>query len=93
MSKLQISSKWTKHRAKRGENWHSGLLVEHVWDNFDLVMFKVTWGCIGVFGALATFLKIRFSHRCLFKTCAPFSLTLFISVSCDSGCKRYFVLF
>ncbi len=29
------------YRVKLSEGLDSGILVEHIWDNFDLVMFKV----------------------------------------------------
>ncbi len=28
-------------RAQRREIWNSGVPVEHIWDNFDLAIFKV----------------------------------------------------
>ncbi len=31
------------HREKRSEIWDSGVLVERIWDNLDLVMFKFVW--------------------------------------------------
>ena len=39
-----------KRRVKGSEIWDSGVLVEHIWDNFDLVRVKVV---LGSFGALA----------------------------------------
>ena len=33
-----------KRRTQWGENWDSAVLVEHMWDNFDLVVIKVIWG-------------------------------------------------
>ncbi len=73
-------------RAKRGEIWDSGVLVQYIWDTFDLSMLKVI---LGSFIALAIFRKIRFLQRCFCYTYASFSCQLFISVPCDRPHKSY----
>ncbi len=47
------------HRAKWSEIYDSEVLVEHIWDNFDLVIFNII---LGSFGALVIFLKLHFLH-------------------------------
>ncbi len=49
------------HRAKLSKIWDSGILVDHIWDNFDLIMFMVMLGSFSVFAA---FPKILFLHHC-----------------------------
>ncbi len=44
-------------RAKWGAILDSRALVEHIWDNVDLVMFKAI---LGLFGALAIVLETQF---------------------------------
>ncbi len=34
-------------REKRSEICYSGVLVEHIWDTFDLVMLKANFGSVG----------------------------------------------
>ncbi len=43
-AKNEIILEMANRIAKRRENWDLGVLVEHIWDNCDLEMFKVIWG-------------------------------------------------
>ncbi len=62
-------------RVKRSEIWDLGLLVEHMKDIFDIVMFKVI---LGSFKALRIFPKILLLQNCFFYTCDSFSAKLFL---------------
>ncbi len=46
--------KITGRRAERSEIWDSGILVMHIWCNFDLVVFKVIFGSFGGFVSKCT---------------------------------------
>ena len=65
-------------RAKWSEIWNSVVLVENIWENFDLIMLKVI---LGSFGALVIFLTTRFLHRCFFYTYDYFSTKFYSRVS------------
>ncbi len=70
-----------KSRAKQSELLGLGVLKEHIWDNFDFVMFKII---LGSFGALNTFPKIRFCIAASSKLMILFSSQIFcLFPACD----------
>ncbi len=60
-----------KRRAKWGEIWGLGVLVVHIWDNFDLVIFQ---GLLG--GHL---MHLRFTENTIFKSLCHLNLWFFFS--------------
>ncbi len=91
-----------KRRTQWGENWDSGVLVEHTWDNFDLVMIKVIWGhlvlhhltliiTIAKLRVHAVYLQFFWKYDFYNAASGPFSAELFIPASCGSRDTSYFV--
>ncbi len=66
------------------------VLVEHIWYNFDLVMFKVIFGVICF---TCNFPEIRFPKRYFFYTYDSVSTKFLLDVPCDSPNKSYFLGF
>ncbi len=63
-TKIQISWKLLVIEPNGVKFGTQGALIEHMWDTFDLVMFKVI---LRSYDAIEIFLeKKRFLHRCFF---------------------------
>ncbi len=84
MKQTQMS--WKRLIIERINGVKFGALVEHIWNNFDLVLFQ------GQFGVehLRPFGKYDL-YTASSKTHDTFSAKLFLSVPCDSRHKSYFL--
>ncbi len=56
---MKIILDMDNHGAKQNKLWNFGVLMEHIWGTFDLIVAKVI---LISFSALASFLKVSFSQ-------------------------------
>ncbi len=76
-------------RAIVGKIWDKGLLVEHMWGTFDLVVFNIIWGNSL---RLRVFPEMQYS-KCLFYSFIicfrPNCLQMFSVTVCKSSCIEF----
>ncbi len=82
LKQKQISRKWLIVEGNESEVLDSKVLVEHIWDTFHLVMFKVIWSHL---------VYLRFFHKYASTLMILFHPNFFISDPCDSWHNSYFL--